>query len=504
MSPPRLRFAPSPTGFFHVGSGRTALWNWLIARQQGGQFVLRIEDTDLERNREEWVDGIRVAMRWLGLDWDEEYRQSQRTAKYGDAMLRLHADGHAYYCDCTRADVDARNVAAFGPGAENRGYDRHCRARGLKPGPGRPLRFATPRDGATIVHDVIRGEPSFDHGEIEDFVIARGDGSAMFILANVVDDIAMGITHVVRGEEHLSNTPKGILLWQALAPDVALPVWAHVPVLVNAQRKKLSKRRDKVALEDYRAMGILPDAMRNYLVLLGWSPGGDREILTVDEMTELFRLEAVVTSPAFFDMVKLAHMNGEYLRALSIEEFVEVATPYLPAGASAQVDVFPKMAPFVQERLRLLTDLPNQVDFLYNDPYAWEDAIASCKAPVEMLDGVLAELAAFPGATGTEVFAQARTATAIGTAYGPTVMVDPTPYVAAERTTAGWSAAEIRVAVETVGAANGLKLAKAQGAVRVAITGRSVGPPLFEAMEVLGRAECERRLRLARARLGTS
>ena len=227
VTSPRLRFAPSPTGFFHVGSGRTSLWNWLVARQQGGQFVLRIEDTDLERNREEWVDGIRAAMRWLGLDWDEEYRQSQRTALYADAAVRLHRGGHAYYCDCTRVNVDARNVAAFGPGSEGRGYDRHCRERGLGVGPGRALRFATPKDGETVVHDVIRGDPSFSHGEIEDFVVARGDGSAMFILANVVDDLDMRITHVVRGEEHLSNTPKGILLWKALAPTVALPQWAQ-------------------------------------------------------------------------------------------------------------------------------------------------------------------------------------------------------------------------------------------------------------------------------------
>ena len=456
-----------------MGSGRTSLWNWLVARQQGGQFVLRIEDTDLERNREEWVDGIRAAMRWLGLDWDEEYRQSQRTALYADAAVGLHRGGHAYYCDCTRVDVDARNVAAFGPGSEGRGYDRHCRERGLGAGPGRALRFATPKDGETVVHDVIRGDPSFSHGEIEDFVVARGDGSAMFILANVVDDLDMRITHVVRGEEHLSNTPKGILLWKALAPTVALPQWAHVPVLVNEKRQKLSKRRDKVALEDYRALGIQPEAMRNYLVLLGWSPGDDREILTVDEMIQLFRLESVVTSPAFFDVVKLAHMNGEYLRAMSPERFVEVATPYLPSAASDKADVFPKMAPFVQERLRLLTDLPNQVDFLYSDPYSWEDAMVSCKAPVEMLDGVLARWSS---------------------------AASPPDGAEAEN----WGATSIRAVVEAVGAANELKLAKAQGAVRVAVTGRTVGPPLFEAMEVLGRDECLRRLRLARARLGFS
>ena len=443
-----------------MGSGRTSLWNWLLARQQGGEFVLRIEDTDVERNREEWTDGIRMAMRWLGLDWDEEYRQSQRTGLYAEAGHRLYASGTAYYCDCARADVDRRNVVAFGAGAESRGYDRHCRGRGLEAGPGRALRFRTPRDGVTIVHDVVRGDTSFQNSELEDFVIARGDGSAMFILANGVDDADMRISHVIRGEEHLSNTPKGILLWEALSPSAPVPVWGHVPVLVNEKRQKLSKRRDKVALEDFRTMGVLPEAMRNYLVLLGWSPGGDRELLMVEEMIELFRLEDVVSSPAFFDVVKLGHMNGEYLRAMPADRFVEVATPYLPIGAATAPEVFPQIAPHVQQRLRLLTDLPAQVEFFYNDPYGWEAAMAACKTPVEMLDGTIAAL--------------------------PDV----------------WTTEAIRGCVEAVGTSLGLKLGKAQGPVRVAITGKSVGPPLFEAMEIIGRTESERRLRLGRARLG--
>ena len=328
--PPRLRFAPSPTGFFHVGSARTSLFNWLVVRRTGGTFVLRIEDTDTERNRDEWVAGIESAMQWIGTDWDEgPYFQSQRTHLYAEAVDRLLADGRAYFCICAADDVRARNIEAHGKAEADRGYDGFCRARGLTQG---SVRFRTPDTGTTTVVDLIRGEPIFDNAKIEDFIIQRTSGGAMFLLANVVDDIDMRISHVVRGEEHLSNTPKALLLWQALAPDVALPVFAHVPVLVNEARQKLSKRRDKVALEDFRALGILPEAMRNYLVLLGWSLSNDREIVSVQTMIDEFRLEDVNSSPAFFDIVKLTAMNAEYIRLLSVDDFIERTRPFLPAA----------------------------------------------------------------------------------------------------------------------------------------------------------------------------
>ena len=297
-SQPRFRFAPSPTGFFHVGSARTALYNWALAHSLDGTFVLRIEDTDTERNRPEWTEGIIAAMAWLEMSADDpRFEGPTFQSANGDAHLaaaqRLHAEGRAYYCDCSRDDLLART------GDPNKGYDGHCRDRGLEAAPGRALRFRVP-PGTTVVRDLIRGEVSFDHASIEDFVILRGNGTPLFLLANVVDDITQRITHVIRGEEHFPNTPKQQLLWEALG--IEPPVWAHVPVLVNEQRKKLSKRRDKVALEQYRDEGFVMPAMRNYLMTLGWAPPGDREIVPWEEIVAAFRLEDVVSSPAFFDV----------------------------------------------------------------------------------------------------------------------------------------------------------------------------------------------------------
>jgi glutamyl-tRNA synthetase len=259
---------------FHVGGARSALQNWIFAKQHNGAFVLRIEDTDAARNRPEWTEGILSALDWLGVargTYEGPYFQSDYADEQRAAATRLYESGLAYYCDCTREEIHARTGNKFG------GYDGFCRDRGLTAGEGRALRFRTPDEGETVVEDVIRGKPTFDNKLIEDFVIARADGSPTFLLANAVDDIAMRISHVIRAEEHLPNTPKQQLLWQALGHTP--PVWAHVPVVVNEKRQKLSKRRDKVALEAYRDEGYLADAMRNYLMLLGWAPSGDREIV---------------------------------------------------------------------------------------------------------------------------------------------------------------------------------------------------------------------------------
>jgi glutamyl-tRNA synthetase len=458
----RVRFAPSPTGFFHVGSARAALYNWFYARQQGGQLVLRIEDTDAERNKEEWVEGIFSAMRWLGLDWDELYRQSERTDLYREAAEKLFADGMAYYCDCTAEVVQERTKGNATPG-----YDSFCRDRGLGPGPGRALRFRTPDEGTTVVHDVVRGDPVFENRTIEDFVLVRGNGAAMFILANVVDDIDMRISHVIRGEDHLPNTPKYLLLWQALGgPNV--PVFAHLPLLVNEQRKKLSKRRDKVAVEDYRDGGYLPEAMVNFLALLGWSPGEDREIVPVDEMIAAFRLEDVNNSPAFFDEKKLAYVNGEYVRMLPVSEFVERSAPFLDAaGLAWDRAVFEQMAPLVQERVKVLTEVPAMVDFLFADPVMddkdWDKRVARGPAAAELLGDA---------------------AVAYGAADLP------------------WTASALHDATAAIGERHGQGLGKAQFPIRVAVTGRAVGPPLFESLVVLGRERTLARLQAALDRLG--
>jgi glutamyl-tRNA synthetase len=459
--------APSPTGWFHLGSARTTLYNWLYARQNGGTFVLRVEDTDAERNRPEWYQAIEDAIRWLGLDWDEYHRQSERGHLYAAAADQLTASAHAYWCACTRDEIDARAKARGGAP----GYDGFCRDLGHGPGEGRVLRFRTPRQGSTVVHDVVRGDPVFENDTIEDFVLVRSTGGAMFILANVVDDGDMAISHVIRGEDHLPNTPKYLLLWDALGYGEH-PVFAHLPLLVNEKRQKLSKRRDPVALELYREEGYLPEVMVNFLALIGWSPGDGREHLTLDEMLASFRLEDVGSSPGFFDVAKLRSFNGDAIRALEADEFVGRALPFLEAAPWADrfdIDVFRSVATLVQERVTVLSEVPAMVDFLFLDEpeideASWQKAMASTPDVTAAATAVL---------------------DAVSTAFE----------------TVGWSVDALKEAVIAAGEAAGLKLAKAQAPVRVAVTGRTVGPPLFESLEVLGRERVQARIRAARARL---
>ncbi|WP_460705063.1 glutamate--tRNA ligase [Myceligenerans halotolerans] len=462
----RVRFAPSPTGMFHVGGARSALFNWAVAKQQGGIFVLRIEDTDASRNKPEWVDGILSAMASLGITsadpaFEGPYYQSANAGIQRDAAARLYAAGKAYYCDCTRDDVLART------GNKQTGYDGHCRDRGLEQADGRALRFRTPDDGETHVVDLIRGNPVFPNDTLEDFVVARGDGSPVFLLANVVDDIDEHITHVIRGEEHLSNTPKQQLLWEALGATP--PVWAHLPVIVNEKRQKLSKRRDKVALEDYLAEGVLPAAMVNYLMLLGWAPGNDEEILPFDELVSRFRIEDVNSASAFFDLKKLTAFNGEYIRALPLDEFKDACAPWLTAPHALwtpeQFDqrAFDAVAPLAQTRVALLAEITDNVDFLFLDEPAidedsWNKAMKGDAA------GLLADMRA--------------------------ALADAT-----------WEGEPLKETVTAVGEKHGLKLGKAQAPVRVAVTGRRIGLPLFESLEVLGRERTLARVDAAIERL---
>jgi glutamyl-tRNA synthetase len=458
-SGPRFRFAPSPTGFFHVGGARTALYNWAMAKRLGGTFVLRIEDTDEARNQPEWTQGIIDALAWIGIHDDDAafegpYFQSHYAAAHIAAAEQLFAAGAAYYCDLTSEQIQERAKASGGGG-----YDGYSRDRGLGPGPGRVLRFRVP-EGATTVSDLVRGEVVFDHSTIEDFVLLRGNGTPMFLLANVVDDIEMRVSHVVRAEEHLPNTPKQQLLWQALGHQP--PVWAHVPVLVNEQRKKLSKRRDKVAVEQFRAEGYLAEAMVNYLMTLGWAPPDDQEIVPWSVIEQAFRLEDVNHSPAFFDLKKLAAFNGEYIRKLSVEAFIEVCQPFLhgpdtpwPADRFDAAK-FAVMAPFVQLRAVTLAEVPGVVDFIFlADPVIDAAALAKTLAASGASD-VLNETAA---------------------AYA---------------TLDSWDHQSLKATLDAIGERHGLK--KAQVPIRIAVTGRAGGPPLYEAMEVMGRDEVIRRL----------
>ena len=463
---PRYRFAPSPTGFFHVGGARTALYNWALTLREGGTFVLRIEDTDESRNSPEWTQGIIDALSWLGIDsnhpqFEGPYFQSANAALHVAAAMRLYESGDAYWCDMTPEQVQERSKELG-----KQGYHGYSRDRGLTGGPGQVLRFRVP-EGHTIVNDLVRGEVDFANETIEDFVLLRSNGSPMFLLANVVDDIEMRITNVVRAEEHLPNTPKQQMLWDALGEKP--PVWAHVPVLVNEQRKKLSKRRDKVALEQYREEGILPDAMVNYLMTLGWAPSGDTEIVPWQSIVDEFRLENVNHSPAFFDIKKLNAFNGDYIRALSFEDFISACGPYL-RNASWPADrfdaqVFADVAPLIHTRVATLSEVPAMVDFFF-----------------------LAE---------PDIDADAWTKT-MGSEFARDAIAD----FATAAETAEWNHDSLKGALETWTTGRELKLGKTQAPIRVAITGRTVGPPLFESLEILGRNETVRRLTAALSRLG--
>jgi glutamyl-tRNA synthetase len=453
---PRVRIAPSPTGYFHVGTARTALFNWLYARQHGGTFVLRIEDTDRTRNKAEHTEGIQRALRWLGLDWDEgPYFQSERSDLYAAAIDRLVAEGKVYACDCTPEQIQARAKERGGPP----GYDGHCRDRGLDVGPGRMLRFRTPEEGTIAFDDLIVGPSSFEAKAIEDFGVRKSNGDPLFLLANVVDDADMAITHVIRGNDHHTNTAKYILLWEALGHGEP-PTFAHMPLLFNEQRKKLSKRRDKVAVEDYRDEGFLPEAVVNYLALLGWAPAGDREILSREELLAEFRLEAVKNANAIFDLRKMTSVNAEYLRALPVGELVERAQGWLAARWSP-------LAALIQERARTLGEVYAMGDFLFLpqpsiDPVEWERGVRKQPAFAALLDAT------------TERF----------TALEP------------------WTAEALKGALVAAGEACGVpQLGKAQAPVRLAVTGRSVGPPLFESLELLGRDRTLERLVAGRVRL---
>lgn len=452
---------------FHVGGARSALFNWAVARRSGGRFVLRIEDTDQARNKPEWVTGITSALAMIGISeadpaFEGPYFQSANADAHRGAAAQLFAAGRAYYCDCTRELVTART------GKPDAGYDGHCRERGLEYAEGRALRFQTPDDGETLVSDRIRGATAFPNRAIEDFVIARGDGTPLFLLANVADDVDEHITEVIRGEEHLSNTPKQQLLWEALGHTP--PVWAHLRVIVNEKRQKLSKRRDKVALEDYIAEGYLPDAVVNYLMLLGWGPRDNGpEIRPYAELEAEFDISDVTKASAFFDVAKLKAFNGEYIRALDVSAFSTACEPWLYAPRSPwsedafDPEVFARVAPLAQSRIVVLGEITAYVDFLFLDEPVTDEAAWS-KGMKPGADDMLA--------------AAAKTLTG-----------------------AAWQAEAIRSAIDAAAAEVGLKLGKAQAPVRVAVTGRTVGLPLFESLEALGRERTLARIEAARAKL---
>ena len=470
-TPYRLRFAPSPTGYLHLGSARAAQIKWLHARHlraqgQDAEFLLLIEDTDRERSQPELIQVIFDVLDWLGIDYDGEATfQSDRAELHAAAITRLLESGHAYRCSCSQDDVAVRNQTAGG-GAS--GYDGHCRDLNVGADVPHVVRFRTPDDGATTWDDLIRGTITVEHHNVEDFVLARTDGTPVFLVANAVDDGDMGITHVIRGEDLINVTPKVLMIREALGYE-GRPEFAHMPLIVNEQRKKLSKRRDDVSVEDYKTRGFLPAAMVNYLALLGWGPSDGVEVRPISEIIGLFDISDVGSSPAMFDVKKLEAINAEYIRMLPVEEFIELTAPYFAQTEWAErfdPERFARLAADVQLRSKVLSDVPAQVDFLFVsevdiDEAAWDKAIKGTPEPATWLDAVLAAFEALED----------------------------------------WTSEALHASMVALAEANGLKLGKAQAPVRVSVTGRTVGPPLFESLEVLGREESLRRIRAGRTRL---
>jgi glutamyl-tRNA synthetase len=365
----RVRFAPSPTGYLHVGGARTALFNWLFARHHGGAFILRIEDTDRQRSSDAMVQAILDGMSWLGLDWDEgPHHQADGLDRHRADALRLLEEGRAYRCFCTPEELDAKRRAAE-ESKEGYRYDRHCALQlaredaEARAAAGEPftLRFAVP-EGETVWDDAVHERTRFDNADIEDFIVLRTDGTPIYNLAVVSDDHEMGITHVIRGDDHMSNTPKQILLYGALGWD--LPTFAHLPMILGTDGKRLSKRHGATAVGQYRDDGILPDALVNFLALLGWSPGDDTELMTLDELTRRFGLDGINRKGSVFDTEKLEWLNGQYLNRMPVEELEPLVTERLqaaglatPEDMAARRDWFYRLIELLKVRSRTLTEL---------------------------------------------------------------------------------------------------------------------------------------------------
>ena len=458
----RVRFAPSPTGFLHVGGARTALFNWLFARKHDGVFILRIEDTDLERSSKEVIEAIIEGMTWLGLDWDEgPFLQSTNVAAHKATALRLEETGHAYRCFCTQEALRVRRGAA----AELRGawkYDRSCldmpeaeRRAFLDSGAPYVLRFRVP-DGETSFDDYVHGITSFRNEEIEDFVLLRSDGSPTYHLSVVSDDVAMGITHIVRGDDHISNTPKQILLYRALA--VEPPTFAHLPLILGPDKKRLSKRHGAVSVLEYRTMGILPEAMFNFLALLGWAPGDDREMIAKETLIPLFSFEGIGKAGAVFDMQKLMWLNGQYTAQRTAASLAAALAPFLvkdglhsPELDGARRDWYYGLLDMLKTRARTLVELLDRARPFLTDNFEYEeDAVKKHLGDPGVRERLIRLRAGLDGVTD-------------------------------------WAQGPLDEATRRLGEEMGVSAGKLIHPARVALTGKTVSPGIFEVMEMVGR-----------------
>ena len=472
----RVRFAPSPTGYLHVGGARTALFNYLYARKTGGVFVLRIEDTDRERSTDESTRTILDGMAWLGLAWDEgPVHQADGLPRHQEDVARILDAGRAYRCFCTPQELDAKRAAM---GVEYR-YDRTCyhipaaeSERRAAAGEPFTVRFRVP-EGTTEWDDVVHGITTFDNASIEDFIILRTGGTPIYNLAVVSDDVDMRITHVVRGDDHIANTPKQILLYQAMGAPV--PVFAHLPMILGPDGRKLSKRHGATAVGDYAQMGILPEALFNFLALLGWNPGDEREVMDPAELVEAFSLERINKKAAVFDTEKLAWMNGQYLAKRSAEELLPLVAPQLVAEglvSQADVDARPewlmRLVDLLKVRVRATTDFARQARPLLGDAVEYdEDAVAKQwkdPATAERLQAVRDALAAAPE----------------------------------------WTPEAVEPVLREVAERLGVGLGKVAQPLRVALTGSAASPGIDQVLWLIGRDKSLARIDAAVARLRTS
>ncbi|MFB3920814.1 MAG: glutamate--tRNA ligase [Terriglobia bacterium] len=471
MNPIRVRFAPSPTGYLHVGGARTALYNWLFARRHGGVFILRIEDTDVDRSKPELTTAILRSLEWLGLNWDEgPFHQSERLVRYRALAAELERLGHAYPCFCTVEELQARRAKAE---AEHRAwkYDGACRSldpaeRDQRRAAGQPsaLRFRVPESGKTTLDDQVFGHIEIDNSDIEDFVLLRSDGHPTYHLGVVADDLDMRVTHVVRGADHISNTPKQILMYRAL--EAAVPVFAHLPLILGPDKQRLSKRHGATSVEAYRDQGILPEALDNFLALLGWTPPGGKEIVSLEEMVKSFELTAVSKSNAVFDPEKLAWMNSEYLRALPMDRLILLVRNELriqDSGSGIQENqvAFETAVRLLQSRARTVKDFSGSFRAFFSDQFDYDSEAVKKFWKDASLPGLLRELA--------ERLAQ----------------VEP------------FGVQETEKALRALAEEKGLKAGLLINASRVALTGQAVAPGLFDVMAVLGRERVVERLRRA-------
>lgn len=372
----RTRFAPSPTGYLHIGGARTALFNWLYARHHGGVFILRVEDTDQLRSTDESTRAIIDAMTWLGLTWDEgPYFQAERTDIYQEMIIKLLREGRAYYCTCSPEELEFKRKKALAEGRKPK-YDGTCRDRLLPETPGAVVRFRAPEVGVTVVHDLIKGDIAFQNEELDDLVIRRSDGYPTYNFAVVIDDALMGITHVIRGDDHVNNTPRQILLYESLG--FPIPKFAHVPMILGADKTRLSKRHGATSVMAYKEMGYLPEALVNYLVRLSWSHG-DQEIFSVDELIAYFDLDGVGKSPAVFNPDKLLWLNQYYIREYPLDKLVECVKPFLEIKGYelAEENYLQKVVQDLRPRVKTLVEMAEQADFYFKEEITYEKEAAS-------------------------------------------------------------------------------------------------------------------------------